>query len=139
MPITEVTAKEVKIRGCYSIKYPDPFDSDWQLSMDYNWNSNPRVKGNQWTCSESPVNIIHWTSLRWIPDHGLNALLDHFGLTREDLCLGVIFVFGQSPAALVRTRRAKEQREGLERKEIKNMRLGCDPDELLPEAFEAAA
>lgn len=121
--------------GCYSVKYIDPHDDDWQFSMDYDWrvNDDPMRK-NQWACAESPTGVLHWAPVRGIPCHGYHALLDHFGLGEGDISVEQIVTM--SPADLVRIRRAKEDRYGLERMVIKNMRTGCPHGELA-DTFEA--
>ncbi|MDP3778959.1 MAG: hypothetical protein Q8R30_02875 [bacterium] len=129
-------------RGCYSIIYivDDPVDRGLIFSMDYSATHQAGALGGQWICSDNEVGMIHWIPRRMIPKHGSQALLDHFGLTEEDMVgCGMFFLLDQSPATLVRTRRAKEHRENLPYKEVRNMRLGCDPSELLPDVFEAAA
>ncbi len=129
-------------RGCYSIRYivDDPVDRGLIFSMDYGWISQKSTSAHQWVCSDTEVETINWMPRRMMPEHGIEALLDHFGLTKEDMVgLGMFFLLDQSPAALVRTRRAKEYRENLPHKEIRNMRVGCDASELLPDVFEAAA
>lgn len=132
MAIAEVI--RVKVRGYYSIRYmvDDLINYGLEFAMDYNSRTG-------WTCSDTEVGTIHWMTRRTIPEHSLQPMLDHFGLTREDFGTLLFCIYDASPAVLVRTRRAKERREGLDRKEIKNMRLGCHYDELLPEAFEAVA
>lgn len=137
--------------GCYSVKYLDPDDDDWQFSMDYDWrmDADPARK-NQWTCAESPTGTLHWAPVRVIPDHGYRTLLDHFGLEERDIwAMNVssrsivrmadfvrIQLMTMSPADLVRIRRMKEGRDGLERMVIKNMRIGCLEGELA-DTFEA--
>jgi len=122
--------------GCYSVKYLDPCDDGWQFSMDYDWRAdNDPGKKNRWTCAESPSNIIHWRFVRGIPDHGYHALLDHFGLEESDMwamyvSCSALRIVTMSPADLVRIRRIKEDRDGLERKVIMNMRTGCPKGEL---------
>ncbi len=124
-------------RGCYSIRYvvEDSVDRGLEFSMDY----RRTQEGGQWACFDSEIGVIKWIPRRIIPNHGVQAVIDHFGLTKEDLAgCDFLFLLRQSPAALVRTRRAKECRENLPRKEICNMRLGCNSGELLPDVFEAA-
>lgn len=121
--------------GCYSVKYLDPYDDDWQFSMDYDWrvNDDPARK-NQWTCAESPTGTLHWAPMRVIPSHAFRALLDHFGLEESDVDMRQILTI--SPADLVRLRRMKEGHEGLSHKVVMNMRIGCREHELA-DTFEA--
>lgn len=135
MTTTEEQAKSPDA-GCYSIEYPDPSDSDWRFSMDYNWRANEDTIKNQWTCSDSPTGYVHWTLLRGIPEHAYHALLNHFGLKQYDVSLEQIMVAHPSPAYLVCIRRAKEVRDGLVYKIIMNMRMGCPKGELA-DTFEA--
>lgn len=115
--------------GCYSVKYLDPCDSEWQFSMDYDWRSDDdRAKRNHWTCAESPVGTLHWNHVRGIPDHGYHALFDHFGLDESDVSFDR--AVAMSPADLVYIRRAKEVRDALAYKTIMNMRTGCRKGEL---------
>lgn len=123
-------------KGCYSVEYLDPSDSDWRFSMDYDWHTDKNPMRNQWTCSESPTSHVHWTSLRGIPEHGYRVFLEHFGLQEYDISLQEIMTVNPSPADIVRIRRTKEDRYGLERKVIKNMRRGCPKGELA-DTFEA--
>ena len=133
----EMPATGRAVQGCYSIKYKDPTDSDWIYAMDYNWQSDLRDGKTKWTGSESPLGVTHWRTLRVIPDHGLQAILDHFGLTKEDFGMLLFLIYDMSPADLVRIRRAKEQHEGLAYRIIHNMRRGCSHDELFPESFDS--
>ena len=119
-------------QGCYSIKYPSGTNS--LFAMDYDWRVDATTKKNQWTCSETSSEMTHWIMLRGIPDHGLHALLDHFGLTEHDVDMRAILKM--SPAAIVRLRRAKERCEGLEPKVMMNMRMGCPAEEKLADNFE---
>ena len=121
-------------QGCYSIKYMDPSDTDCMFAMDYDWRADA-TKKNQWTCSETLSEATHWIMLRSIPDHGLKALLEHFGLAERDVDMQA--VLRMSPAAIVRLRRAKERCEGLEPKVMMNMRMGCSAEEKLADNFEA--
>ena len=121
-------------QGCYSIKYTDPSDNGCMFAMDYDWRPDGTAKKNQWTCAETLAATTHWTMLRNIPDHGLHALLDHFGPTEHDVDTGAILKM--SPAAIVRLRRAKERCEGLEPKVMMNMRMGCPAEEKLADNFE---
>ena len=127
-----VTARR---QGCYSIKYMDPMDTDYMFAMDYDWRADVTTKKNQWTCSETPLGTTHWTTLQSIPGHGLQALLEHFGLTERDVDTWAIL--RMSPAAIVCLRRAKERCEGLEPKVMMNMRMGCRAEEKLADNFEA--
>lgn len=136
MEVGMAVLEEARLKGCYSIKYQDPTDSEWQLSVDFNWHTEQDMGKTLWTCTESPIGTIHWTSLRTMPCHAVQALLDHFGLAREDFGVMLLTIFDLSPAILARMRRKKEEREGLGRKEIKNMRMGCPPKELFADDFE---
>ena len=121
-------------QGCYSVKYMDPSDNDSIFAMDYDWRPDGTASKNHWTCSQTLAGTIHWTIMPNVPDHGLHALLDHFGLTEHDVDTRAILKM--SPAAIVRLRRAKERCEGLEPKVMMNMRLGC-PEGELADTFEA--
>lgn len=133
-----VTVKKQAViadRGCYSVKYLDPYDDDWQFSMDYDWRANDDpARRNQWTCAESPTGTLHWAPVRVIPHHAFRALLKHFGLEESDVDMRHILTM--SPADLVRLRRMKERREGLLHKVVMNMRMGCQESELA-DTFEA--
>lgn len=122
--------------GCYSIEYSDPSDSDWRFSMDYNRQTYEYTVRNRWTCSESPTSYAHWTFLQGIPEHAYRAFLNHFGLEEYEISLEKIMTVNPSPADVAHIRRAKEDRCGLERMVIKNMRTGCQKGELA-DTFEA--
>ena len=125
---------EARFKGCYSITYPDPSDCDWQFSIDFNWHPEPDAGKNQWTCAESPTGTIHWTLFKKVPDHAMQALLNHFGLTQDDVDMNAIVTM--SPADLARVRRKKERVSGLVPKIMMNMRRGC-PEGELADTFEA--
>ncbi len=122
--------------GCYSIEYPDPADSDWRFSMDYDWHTKESPAKNRWTCSESPISHANWRLLRDIPDHGYRAVLKDFGLDEYEISFAQLITTHPSPADLARIRRAKEVRGGLAYKIIMNMRRGCPRGELA-DTFEA--
>ena len=132
-----VVAKEAtRRRGCYSITYIDSNDYDSMFAMDYDWRIYPENK-NTWTCSESPLGRIYWSTLQKIPHAGYQAILDHFGLAEHELDMSILLIM--SPAELVRLRRAKEERYGLKRMVMRNMRLGYTSEEEFADNFEVQA
>ena len=121
-------------RGCYSITYRDPGD-DCIFAADY---GNGKENKNRWTCSETLDGLINfnWRDVHGFPDHWYRSILDHFGLNTTELSIQQVRETEISPADLVRLRRAKEERYGLARKEMMNMRIGCPKGELA-DFFEA--
>ncbi len=129
------------MREYYSIRYQveDPSDRGIEFAMD--WRPDQKSGGYRWICLETE-NRIEWSTLRLIPEHGTQALLDHFGLDENDLGIpgmGRAGFFNMSPANLVLLRREKEACLGLAPKIIKNMRVGCSIKELCPEAFDSGS
>ena len=123
-------------QGCYSIEYPHPNDSELRMAMDFDWNLAAGSRRNVWTCSESSTGVSNWRTLTRVPRYGYEVLLDHFGLTEDDVAVDSIVRINPSPADLVRVRRKKECRYDLPHKVIKNMRVGC-PEGELADNFEA--
>lgn len=102
----------------YSILYSDPEGDIFyaEHAVDWNW-----MVPRQWTISNKEIGG------GWYPEKKLNhrayrVLLEHFGLDYYEVSLErIIFM---SPAELTAHRREKEEKYGLERKEIINQRLG---------------
>ena len=121
--------------GCYSIRYMVDESAGLEFAMDFNWRPRPNSPKNQWTCSDTEAGTIHWAPRASIPQHGYDAVREHFGLELKDVSNSMILI--SCPAFLAAMRRVKEQREHLPRKVIQNMREGCDLGDLCADSFDS--
>lgn len=108
--------------GTYSIFYRSQetgYDVHAEFAVDWDW-----IKEGEWTQSVKEGLGARWESFPGLDEEACRALLEHFGLMDFEVGFPKQTIIRMSPGQLAKTRREKEVRLNLPRKEMISDTIG---------------